>query len=220
MADTEDNRTITEPCDRTEPEPASQSQQPEQQGSVEVPPVDSGAELAAVLQDCPGEQSLLVGADLAELADTTIIYVQPDGSLLGGSGLTAEEQQAVLDQITQHQVIQVSDTEAAQLLQHSQLVKTVPVQNAALDQNQLQQVINQVTKAQSQVHVSPKQQVSLKQPVQAPVKQQVQIPLKPQVQVSQQSLKPSNQNNASQQLKNVAQQVALQTSTSVQVGQE
>ncbi|XP_034561279.1 DEP domain-containing mTOR-interacting protein-like [Notolabrus celidotus] len=57
------------------------------------------------------------------------------------------EQQALLDQLTKQQIVQVYDTEAAQLLQQSQLVKTIPVQNTALDLSQLQQVINHVTKS-------------------------------------------------------------------------
>lgn len=171
-------------------------------------PTASGAQLAEFLQSCPEVQSILVGTELTglgpDLVNTTIIYVQPDGSL-EGSRLTSEEQQALLDQLTKQQIVQVSDSEAAQLLQQSQLVKTAPVQNTALDPSQLQQVINQVTKAQQQVHVQVPQQV-----------------LKPQkqVQMPQQNLKTSTQNNASQQLKSVAQQVAMQTAGSVQVVQK
>lgn len=175
----------------------------------ESSPAGSGAQLAEFLQSCSGEQSILVGTELTglgpDLANTTIIYVQPDGSLVEGSGLTAEEQQALLDQLTKQQIVQVSDTEAAQLLQQSQLVKTIPVHNTALDPSQLQQVINQVTKSQQQVHVQVPQQ-GLKQ------QKQVQIP--------QQNLKTSTQNNASQQLKSVAQQFAMQTGSSVQVVQK
>lgn len=186
----------------------------------ESSPAGSGAQLADFLQSCPGEQSILVGTELTglgpDLANTTIIYVQPDGSLVEGSGLTAEEQQALLDQLTKQQIVQVSDTEAAQLLQQSQLVKTVPVHNTALDPNQLQQVINQVTKSQQQVHVQVPQQV-LKQHVQVP---QQGLKQQKQVQIPQQNLKTSTQNNASQQLKSVAQQFAMQTGSSVQVVQK
>lgn len=185
-------------------------------------PAGSGAPLADFLQSCPEEQSILVGTEFTglgpDLVNTTIIYVQPDGSLVEGSGLTAEEQQALLDQLIKQQIVQVSDTEAAQLLQQSQLVKPIPMPNAALDPSQLQQVINQVHKSQQQVQVPlqiPKQvQVSQQAP-----KQQVQQGLK-QIQVSQQNLKTTTQNNASQQLKSVAQQVAMQTSSSVQVVQK
>lgn len=150
-------------------------------------PVASGAQLAELLPSQPEEQSILVATEFTDLANTTILYVQPDGSLVESSGLTAEEQQALLEQLTKQQVVQVSDTEAAQLLQQGQLIK--PAHSAALDPSQLQQVINQVTKSQQQ-----------------------QVP-KQQIQVSQQNLK--GPNNASQQLKSVAQQVAMQTGSSI-----
>lgn len=159
-------------------------------------PVASGAQLAELLPSQPEEQSILVATEFTDLANTTILYVQPDGSLVESSGLTAEEQQALLEQLTKQQVVQVSDTEAAQLLQQGQLIK--PAHSAALDPSQLQQVINQVTKSQQQ-------QVQVSQ-------QQVQVSQQ-QIQVSQQNLK--GPNNASQQLKSVAQQVAMQTGSSI-----
>lgn len=217
---------ITQPGDSVQA--SDQSGQP-----GESLPSGSGAQLTDFLQSCPEEQSILVGTEFTglgpDLVNTTIIYVQPDGSLVEGSGLTAEEQQALLDQLTKQQIVQVSDTEAAQLLQQSQLVKTIPVHNAALDPSQLQQVINQVTKTQQQVHAQvPQQQVHVQVPQQT-MKQQVhvqpaQVPQQglkqqKQVQVPQQNLKTTTSNNASQQLKSVAQQVAMQTS-GVQVVQK
>lgn len=187
----------------SEPASCSQGGQPPQND-----PLGSGVQLVDGLQSSPAEQSILLGPDFTELSSTTIIYVQPDGSLVEGSGLTAEEQQAVLNQLTKHQIVQVSETEAAQLLQQSQLLKTIPVQNTALDQNQLQQVINQVTKSQNQVH----------QPQKEPAQTQQGLKQQKQIQVPQQNLKPTTQTNASQQLKTVAQHVAMQTGTSVQVG--
>lgn len=191
---------------------------------VQSLPAGTGAPLADFLQGCPAEQSILVGTEFSglgpDLVNTTIIYVQPDGSLVEGSGLTAEEQQALLDQLTKQQIVQVSDTEAAQLLQQSQMVKTIPVPNTALDPSQLQQVINQVTKSQQQIQVQVPQQTAKQVQVSKQVpKQQVQQGLK-QVQVPQQNLKTTTQNNASQQLKSVAQQVAMQTSSSVQLLQK
>lgn len=175
-------------------------------------PGASEAQLADLFQSGPEEQSIVVGADFADLGNTTIIYVQPDGSLVEGSGLTAEEQQALLEQLSKQQIVQVSDTEAAQLLQqHSPLVKPAPVQNTALDPSQLQQVINQVAKSQQQVQ----QQVQVASVV-AP-KQPLQVPQQKVVQVPQQTLRASGQNNASLQLKSVAQQFTLQTGTSVQL---
>lgn len=178
-------------------------------------PSASGAQLADLFQSVPEEQSIVVGADFADLGNTTIIYVQPDGSLLEGSGLTAEEQQALLEQLSKQQIVQVSDTEAAQLLQQHTaaptLVKPAPVQNTALDPSQLQQVINQVAKSQQQVQPQVQQQVQL---VPAAPKQVSQPKV---VQVPQQTLKASGLNNASLQLKSVAQQFTLQTGTSVQL---
>lgn len=181
--------------------------------TAEVPAV-SGTQLAELFQSGPEEQSIVVGADFADLGNTTIIYVQPDGSLVEGSGLTAEEQQALLEQLSKQQIVQVSDTEAAQLLQqHSPLVKSATVQNTALDPSQLQQVINQVAKSQQQV-----QQLVQAAP-QAP-KQPIQVPQQKAAQVPQQNLKASGQNNASLQLKSVAQQFTLQTGTSLQLLQK
>ncbi len=183
-----------------------------------TPAAGSGAQLADLLQSCPDEQNILVGTEISslgpDLVNTTIIYVQPDGSLVEGSGMTAEEQQALLEQLTKQQIVQVSDSEAAQLLQQSQLVKTVPVHSTALDPSQLQQVINKVTKSQQQVQVpqqTPKQQGQAPQPG---VKQPQQV------QIHQQTVKSSGQNNASQQLKSVAQQVALQTGGSAHMVQK
>ncbi|XP_038156802.1 integrator complex subunit 3 homolog [Cyprinodon tularosa] len=190
-------------------------------------------------EGCQVEQRVVVGAEFTDLANTTIIYVQPDGSLVESSGLTVEEQQAVLSQLSKQQIVQVSDTEAVQLLQHSQLVKAAPVHKTSLDPSQLQQVINQVTKSQNQDNL---QQVKIQQvptqqkqvqvptqqkqvqvptqqkPVQVPTQQKpVQVPTQQkQVQVPPQTLKVSPQKNASTQLKSVAQQVALQSSTVVQ----
>uniref|UniRef100_A0A8P4G9P7 C2H2-type domain-containing protein n=1 Tax=Dicentrarchus labrax TaxID=13489 RepID=A0A8P4G9P7_DICLA len=178
MADNEDDsgstRTITVPAQCVQPgESGSQTLLGAESGQPgDGLPAGSGAQLADFLQSCQEQKSLLVGSEFTgtDLVNTTILYVQPDGSLVEGSGLTAEEQQALLDQLTKQQIVQVSDSEAVQLLQQSQLLKTIPVHNAALDPSQLQQVINQ--------------------------------------------------NNASQQLKSVAQQVAMQTGSSVQVVQK
>lgn len=207
---------ITQPADKVS---TAASEQGSQAGSGtggspsgQSEAAGSGAQMADLLQSCPEDQSILLGSEFTDLANTTIIYVQPDGSLVEGSGLTAEEQQVLLDQLTKQHIVQVSDSEAAQLLQQNQ-VRTLPVHNTALDPSQLQQVINQVTKSQNQVQV-PQQQVQVQVQVQQSPKQQ-----KP-VQVPQQILKTSTQTHASQQLKSVAQQVAMQTSSSVQVVQK
>lgn len=170
------------------------------------------AQLAELLQGAPVEQSIVVGSDITGLGNTTIIYVQPDGSL-EGSGLTPEEQQSLLDQLTKQQIVQVSDVEAAQLLQQSPIVKTIPVHNTTLDPNQLQEVINQVTRSQ-QVQVLqqvPKQQIPSSRQV---VKQHKMI------QIPQQNLKTNTQNKSSNQVKSAAQQVTIQTGSSVHVLQK
>ena len=106
-----------------------------------------------------------VSADIVNAlsSNTTIIYVQPDGSFVEGSGLTAEEHQALVEQLTKQQIVQVSETEAARLFEHSQAaVKTAAVpqtssttttttQYATLAPSELQQVIDQVTKSQLQL---------------------------------------------------------------------
>lgn len=125
-------------------------------GTLRTEPAVCEAQVAGVLESCPAVQGTVVGTEFTDLsAATTIIYVQPDGTLLeSGSGLTAEEQQAVLNQLSKHQIVQVSDTQAAQLLQQTQVVETIPVQKAVLDPGQLQQVIDQVTKSQNQIQIT------------------------------------------------------------------
>lgn len=170
------------------------------------------AQLADLLQGAPVEQSIVVGSDITSLGNTTIIYVQPDGSL-EGAGLTPEEQQSLLDQLTKQQIVQVSDVEAAQLLQQSPIVKTIPVHNTTLDPNQLQEVINQVTRSQ-QVQVLqqvPKQQIPSSRQV---VKQHKMI------QIPQQNLKATTLNKSSNQVKSAAPQVTIQTGSSVHVLQK
>ncbi|XP_059376541.1 zinc finger protein 839 [Carassius carassius] len=44
---------------------------------------------------------------------TTIIYVQPDGSFVESSGLSAEEQQQLIEQLTEQQLVHVAGTETA-----------------------------------------------------------------------------------------------------------
>ncbi|XP_061898448.1 zinc finger protein 839 isoform X2 [Entelurus aequoreus] len=195
----------------------------------------SDTQLVDFLHTCPEEQSILVGTDFTSLgpdmSTTTIIYVQPDGSLVEGSGLTPEEQRSLLEQLTKQQVVQVSDSEAAQLLQQSQAVKgSPPVHNAALNPSQLQQVISQVTKSQ-QVVQTPQQMVKQvvqvqaspqnlsQQVVQTPqqtVKQVVQVQTSPQ-NLSQQTVKQvvqvqtSPQNLSQQVVQTVKQVVHVQT---------
>ncbi|XP_049596990.1 protein split ends isoform X2 [Syngnathus scovelli] len=233
--------TVEEREERSPAVSGEQSDHPVElpEGVSAAAPAVGESQLVDFLQ---GEQSILVGAELSSLAadmsNTTIIYVQPDGSLMEGSGLTAEEQQALLEQLSKQQVVQVSDSEAVQLLQQSQVVKSSPVHSVALNPSQLQQVISQVSgKTQQQVQIpqqpvqkivqvqTPQQAVKQvvqvhtpQQVVQQAVKQLVQVqPLQQavkqvvQAQSPQQVVKQVVQvQNASQHLKTVAQQAALQ----------
>ncbi|KAM4625629.1 zinc finger protein 839 [Polymixia lowei] len=191
--------------------------------------VGTSAEVAA------GTEFTTISADIVNALspNTTIIYVQPDGSFVEGSGLTAEEHQALVEQLTKQQIVQVSEIEAARLFEQNQVIKTIPatttqfVPNAALAPNELQQVIDQVTKSQQQ------QQQQQQQATIVQASQQSQVAVKP---MEQQVLttvdasglftlnshaevtgSPRAQTNASQQLKNVAKQVAMQSSSPVLV---
>ncbi|XP_055497145.1 uncharacterized protein znf839 isoform X1 [Leucoraja erinacea] len=82
---------------------------------------------------------------------STIIYVQPDGTLVEGTGLSPEEQQQLVEQLAKQQgLVEVSESEAAQMFgshqQHHQH-HTQFVQHVALT-DELQQVIAHVTKSQ------------------------------------------------------------------------
>ncbi|XP_078262142.1 zinc finger protein 839 [Rhinoraja longicauda] len=86
-----------------------------------------------------------------EAAPNTIIYVQPDGTLVEGTGLSPEEQQQLVEQLTKQQgLVEVSESEAAQMFgsqQQHQQHHTQFVQHVALT-DELQQVIAHVTKSQ------------------------------------------------------------------------
>lgn len=93
---------------------------------------------------------------------TTIIYVQPDGSFVEGSGLTAEEQKQLVEQLAKQQLVQVSESEAARILEQSQAPKPQPVapqqhHTGSLVPVDLQQVIDHVNK-------SPQTVVQVQQP--------------------------------------------------------
>ncbi|XP_016354081.1 uncharacterized protein LOC107697753 [Sinocyclocheilus anshuiensis] len=136
---------------------------------------------------------------------TTIIYVQPDGSFVESSGLSAEEQQQLIEQLTKQQLVHVAGTETA--------VK--PSTSPIVD---VQQVI--VSKAQVIAQAEPAATLTTTPKIlQRPVTTQP---------ISYIALESSNVNfqlataiqpqpvsivqNASQQLQSVAKQVALQQS--------
>ncbi|XP_064809513.1 zinc finger protein 839 isoform X1 [Oncorhynchus masou masou] len=186
-------------------------QQPEQNiltSIVETPGIATGAEYSTVSADFVN----------ALAPGTTIIYVQPDGSFVEGSGLTEEEQQQLVEQLAKQQLITVTENEAAHLFEQNQGIKTVPttssqiqytIPSTALAPNELQQVIEQVTKSQQFMAQTPKgseQVVTTLDPTTGlftTVAASEIAVASPQPLVTMQ--------NASQKLKNVAKQVALQS---------
>ncbi|XP_072895802.1 zinc finger protein 839 [Hemitrygon akajei] len=85
-----------------------------------------------------------------ESTPSTIIYVQPDGTFVEGTGLTPEEQQQLVEQLTKQQgLVEVSESEAAQMFgsHQQQQHHTQFVQHVGLT-DELQQVIAHVTKSQ------------------------------------------------------------------------
>uniref|UniRef100_A0A4W5N8J6 Zinc finger protein 839 n=1 Tax=Hucho hucho TaxID=62062 RepID=A0A4W5N8J6_9TELE len=186
-------------------------QQPEQNiitSIVETPGIATGAEYSTVSADFVN----------ALAPGTTIIYVQPDGSFVEGSGLTEEEQQQLVEQLAKQQLITVTENEAARLFEQNQGIKTVPttssqiqytIPSTALAPNELQQVIEQVTKSQQFMAQTPKgseQVVTTLDPTTGlftTVAASEIAVASPQPLVTMQ--------NASQKLKNVAKQVALQS---------
>ncbi|XP_062325415.1 zinc finger protein 839 [Osmerus eperlanus] len=186
--------------------------------------IDGGSGIAT------GTEYTAISADFVNAITpaTTIIYVQPDGSFVEGSGLTAEEQQQLVEQLAKQQLVQVTDTEAARLFEQNQVVKNIPasstfVPSTALAPNELQQVIDQVTKSQQQSMVHVNQQTPK-------ATEQVLTTLDPvtglftTVTNTEVSTAPSQPlttvQNASQQLKNVAKHVALQSSNGTRLIQK
>ncbi|KAJ7990938.1 hypothetical protein DPEC_G00292070 [Dallia pectoralis] len=148
---------------------------------------------------------------------TTIIYVQPDGSFVEGSGLTAEEQQQLVEQLVKQELVTVSESEAARLFEHNQGIKTLPptsshaqytVPSTALAPNELQQVIEQVTKSQQSI-AAPKESEQVVTTLDPATGLFTTVPASEIALASPQPL--VTMQNASQQLKNVAKQVSLQS---------
>lgn len=186
-------------------------QQPEQNiitSIVETPGIATGAEYSTVSADFVN----------ALAPGTTIIYVQPDGSFVEGSGLTEEEQQQLVEQLAKQQLVTVTESEAVRLFEQNQVIKTLPttssqtqytIPNTALAPNELQQVLEQVIKSQQSMAQTPKES------------EQVVTTLDPTTglfttvaasEITVGSPHPLvTMQNASQQLKKVAKQVALQS---------
>ncbi|XP_041070348.1 uncharacterized protein znf839 isoform X1 [Carcharodon carcharias] len=113
---------------------------------VEAPP--AGGSMAAVSAADFTVATAELDSISIESTPSTIIYVQPDGTFVEGTGLTPEEQQQLVEQLAKQQgLVEVSESEAAQIFgshqqQHAQFVQHVGLTD------ELQQVIAHVTKSQ------------------------------------------------------------------------
>ncbi|XP_026864656.2 uncharacterized protein znf839 [Electrophorus electricus] len=157
---------------------------------------------------------------------TTIIYVQPDGSFVESSGLSAEEQQQLIEQLSKQQLVQVTGSEAARIFEQTQTAKPSATQNVkpgTISSIDMQQVIDHVNKSQVIAQTEPARSHTA-----APKILQRTVTAQP---TSYITLEPGNLissggpltttiqpqpftivQNASQQLQSVAKQVALQQS--------
>lgn len=159
---------------------------------------------------------------------TTIIYVQPDGSFVESSGLSVEEQQQLLEQLSKQQLVQVTGNEATRLIEQSQSQAPAPAPKpapsakpAVISSVDVQQVIDHVNKSQvrAQAELNRSHTATPKLPQR---KVQAQTPsyitLEAGTVISGQlttTLQPQPftiVQNASQQLQSVAKQVALHQS--------
>ncbi|KAI5616835.1 zinc finger protein 839 isoform X1 [Silurus asotus] len=158
---------------------------------------------------------------------TTIIYVQPDGSFVESSGLTVEEQQQLLEQLSKQQLVQVTGSEATRVIEQSQALIPTPVQApapvqapkplqsakpAVISSVDVQQVIDHVNKSQVRAQ-TPK---ILQRSIQAQTPSYITLEggnvISGQVTTTMQPQPFTIVQNASQQLQSVAKQVALHQS--------
>ncbi|XP_030340892.1 zinc finger protein 839 isoform X2 [Strigops habroptila] len=152
-------------------------------GPANPPPPAEGPELLAVAEELV--QSL-AALEAGSAAAGTVLYVQADGSLVEGAGLSAEEQQRLLEQLL-----------AAAESPGPGTAEPPPPRHAAtpLAPAELQQVIEQVSKAQEQQKPPP---AAPPEPCPGPPPPLASI-----------------MHNAAQHLQSVARQVALQQGSSV-----
>lgn len=134
---------------------------------------------------------------------TTIIYVQPDGSFVESSGLSAEEQQQLIEQLAKQQLVHVAGTETVVKPSTSPIVD---VQQVIVSKAQ---VIAQAEPATSHT-TTPKilQRTVTTQPTSYIALDSSNLQLATAIQPQPVSIV----QNASQQLQSVAKQVALQQS--------
>lgn len=157
---------------------------------------------------------------------TTIIYVQPDGSFVESSGLSVEEQQQLLEQLSKQQLVQVTGNEATRLIEQSQAATPTPkpaqsAKPAVISSVDVQQVIDHVNKSQvrTQAELSRSHTATpkiLQRNVQAQTPSYITLEagnvISGQLTTTLQPQPFTLVQNASQQLQSVAKQVALHQS--------
>lgn len=132
---------------------------------------------------------------------TTIIYVQPDGSFVESSGLSAEEQQQLIEQLAKQQLVHVAGSEAA-------LKSTAPIVDVQqLIVNKAQVIAQSEPAAANTSNPKTPQRVVTTQPTSYITLDASNLQV---AAIQPQSV--SVVQNASQQLQSVAKQVALQHS--------
>ncbi|KAG2457629.1 ZN839 protein, partial [Polypterus senegalus] len=165
--------------------------------------VTGGEDCQVVNTFTAGEGELITSfVETSEVAESigptsTIIYVQPDGSFVEGTGLTAEEQQQLVEQLAKQQLVEVTESEAAQFFESHQSQHFIQ-HGGDLSSEELQ--------PRSLVSLGPQEadggRIVLSE------LQRVALEPSPALPVAPQPL--TIVHNASQQLQNVAMQVALQ----------
>ncbi|KAM6359395.1 zinc finger protein 839 isoform 2-T8 [Alca torda] len=168
-------------------------------GPIVPPPPAEGPELLAVREE------------LAQCLSGTVLYLQADGSLVEGAGLSAEEQRRLLEQL-----LAVAESP------RPGTAEPPPPRHAAtpLAPAELQRVIEQVSKAQEQEKPPPAAAQLEPGPGPPPCRgrgcppPRDAVPLPPQARGAAPPLA-SIMQNAAQQLQSVAQQVALQQGKSM-----
>uniref|UniRef100_UPI00358F00A8 uncharacterized protein isoform X2 n=1 Tax=Myxine glutinosa TaxID=7769 RepID=UPI00358F00A8 len=134
---------------------------------TEVSEVDTTGDFAVGMAEGLSELERLA---LEAQGTNTIIYVQPDGTLVEGEGLTPEEQQQIVEQLAKQQgLVEIVDGDAAARIfeehqqqqlqlqqqqqeeedQDEQQVEEQFVHHVGLGPEELQQVIEHVTKSQA-----------------------------------------------------------------------
>ncbi|KAL7873411.1 hypothetical protein AOLI_G00124820 [Acnodon oligacanthus] len=159
---------------------------------------------------------------------TTIIYLQPDGSFVESSGLSAEEQQQLFEQLSKQQLVQLTGSEAARIFEQPQTSKPAAapsptVKSGTIANVDVQQVIEHVNKSQviaqaeaARVHTTAAPKTVSRTVAAQPTSY---ITLEPGSLISGSQLTATIQpqpftivQNAAQQLQSAAKQVALQQS--------